>query len=115
MRALHELKNLILDEIDKVTQKGDITPNELESMNYAADIIKDIDHIMGEDEGHSERGYVSYDNSYRRGRDARTGRYVSRDSSYDEMMSKLDRMRSNAPDERTRRMVDKWMDEAERY
>jgi len=110
MRALHELKNLILDEIDKVNQKGDITPNELESMNYAVDIIKDIDHIMGEDEGHSERGY-----SYRRGRDARTGRYISRDSSYDDMINKLDRMRSNAPDERTRRMIDRWVDEADRY
>lgn len=111
MRALKELKNLILSEIDKVNQKNDLTPGELESMYYAVDTLKCIDEVTGESGGYSER---SYDSSYRRGRDQRTGRYVSRDGSYDSydaMMSRLEDMRSNASNPHTRRMVDRWMDE----
>jgi hypothetical protein len=116
MRALKELKELILSEVDKVNQKNDITPGELETMYYAVDIIKDIDEILG-DNGHSERGYITYNGaSYRRGRDRDTGRYVSRDgsyNSYDRMISRLEDMRSHATDEHTKRMVDRWMDEME--
>lgn len=110
MRALHELKELMLSEVDKVVQRGDISPSELESMNYAVDIIKDICEIT-EDKGHSSRGYMTYDGaSYRRGRDRDTGRYVSRD----DMVSKLEDMRSHSMDEQSRRMLDRWIDEADR-
>lgn len=60
--------------------------------------------------------------SYRRGRDARTGRYVSRDGhSYnysrdearDRMFEKLERMKADATDERTRQAIDRCMDEIE--
>ena len=114
MRALKELKELILSEIDKVNQKNDLSSSELQNVYYAVDVIKDIDEITG-DSGYSERGSYS---SYRRGRDRDTGRYVSRDgryNSYESMMSHLQDMRSNASDPDTRRMVDKWMDEIERY
>ena len=112
MRALKELKELILSEIDKVNQKNDLSSSELQNMYYAVDVIKDIDEITGDEGGYSERS------SYRRGRDRDTGRYVSRDgryNSYESMMSHLEDMRSNASDPDTRRMVDKWIDEAERY
>lgn len=110
MRALYDLKELMLSEVDKVVQRNDLTMNDLECMNYAVDIIKDICEIT-EESGRSNRGYMTYDGaSYRRGRDRETGRYVSRD----DMMDRLEDMRSHATDEHTRRMVDKWMDEAER-
>lgn len=110
MRALHELKDLMLSEVDKVVQHNDITPSELETMNYVVDIIKDICEIT-EDKGHSERGYMTYDGaSYRRGRDRETGRYVSRD----DMVDRLEDMRSHSMDEHSRRMLDRWIDEAER-
>lgn len=109
MRALKELKHRMLSEIDDINSKSEISPNDLESLYYAVDIVKDVCEIM-EDDGYSRR--ESYDNSYRRGRDADTGRYVSRNS-YDDMVSRLESMRSNAMDERERLMVDRWLDEAE--
>lgn len=57
-----------------------------------------------------------FEGSYRRGRDPETGRYVSRDErpmSYDAMVSRLEQMRSNATNEQSRRMLDRWIDEAE--
>lgn len=146
MKALEDLKEILEDELKKITKKGDITPTELENAYKATDILKDIETIkamesQGKEEGQqsqrqdgnysqysqnsymhpysmadgnmgnqSQRNYSgtsmpyaydnmnraggsydggSYDNysqeqSYRRGRDARTGRYVSRDNrSYD--------------------------------
>jgi hypothetical protein len=70
-----------------------------------------------DDDGYSRRMSYDYDNgsSYRRGRDRETGRYVSRDGSYDNMMSRLESMRSNAMDENERRMIDRWMNEVERH
>lgn len=144
MKALEDLKEILEDELKKITKKGDITPTELENAYKATDILKDIETIKAmekqskEDDQYSQRqgersynysqnsymhpysmadgnmgnqsqqnqgGYsgtpmsYAYDNmsraggsyenysqeqSYRRGRDARTGRYVSRDNrSYD--------------------------------
>ena len=98
MKALHELKEMLCKEIEKVTVKDAITPAEIEALYKVVDIIKDIDTIeameeYGEDDGYSERGYsrrgysrrdgsygYSEEGSYRRGRDSRTGRYVSRDN-----------------------------------
>ena len=139
MKALEDLKELIESEIKKINKKGDLTPAELESMSYAVDIIKDIDEICGDSEmqdGYSNgmshgRNYPMYHDewhdgaSYRRGRDARTGRYVSRDGySYndrysrdearDRMFDKLEHMRETAPDARTRDAIDRCMDELER-
>ena len=74
MKALEDLKELLVDQIKKVTKKGDITPNELENMYKAVDIIKDISTIKAmekaekEEEEYSQRGYsrdrYSRDGSY---------------------------------------------------
>jgi hypothetical protein len=116
MRALKELKHRMMTEIDDMNQKSDLSPNDLESLSYAVDIVKDVCEIM-DDDGYSRRMSYDYDNgsSYRRGRDRETGRYVSRDGSYDNMMSRLESMRSNAMDENERRMIDRWMNEVERH
>ena len=111
MRALKEAKHRMLSEIDDIIQKQELSPNDLESLSYAVDIVKDVCEVM-DDDGYSRRGsYNSYDDggSYRRGRDRETGRYVSRD----DMVSRLESMRSNAMDERERRMLDRWIDEAD--
>ena len=95
MKALHDLKKMLEKEIEKVTSKNEIAPAEIEALYKVIDIIKDIDTIKAMEEygeeyddeyserGYSRRGYSrrgSYENSYRRGRDSRTGRYVSRDN-----------------------------------
>ena len=151
MKALHGMRDVLEEQIKKISMKGDaISPQELDNAYKAVDIIKDIDTIeamkeakeqemqggysqdfsygnsrrpyfhmypRGSYEGEGSYGsYGSYNDSYdmsrgnyndgqsnarrgrdgdndgrysedysqRRGRDARTGRYVSRDAgSYD--------------------------------
>lgn len=45
MKALTDLKEILEDQVKKITKKGDITPAELTNMNMAVDIIKDIGTI----------------------------------------------------------------------
>ena len=45
MKALEDLKEILEDQVKKITKKGDITPAELTNMNMAVDIIKDIGTI----------------------------------------------------------------------
>lgn len=83
MRAIIDLKYLLEEELEKIVRKGDITPTELERLDKAVDIIKDIETICAmkeynyqeEEEGYSG-GYPmyardgrggSYEGSYRRG------------------------------------------------
>lgn len=141
MKALHELKSMLEKEIGKITAKNDITAADVEVAYKVVDIIKDIDTIKameeyGDDEEYSERGYSrrgrSMRGSYemddgwsgRRGRDARTGRYVSRyngsyrgsyrgysrDDAKDEMMDKLEEAMESATTEHERMLIRKCME-----
>lgn len=100
MDALMNLKKVLEGQIEEITKKNDISPTELERLDKAVDIIKDIETICAmkdysyeeEDMGYSGRypRYMrdemprrSYDmweggSSYRRGRDS-MGRYTSRE------------------------------------
>lgn len=95
MDALNNLKYVLEKEIDNISKKNDISPTELERLDKAVDIIKDIETICAmkgydyemDDQGYfgrypyyprSMNGYSYGDQSYRRGRDA-MGRYTSRD------------------------------------
>lgn len=83
MRAIMDLKYLLEEELEKIVRKGDITPTELERLDKAVDIIKDIETICAMKEYNyqeDEEGYSgghpmymrdgrggSYEGSYRRG------------------------------------------------
>lgn len=45
MKAIMDLKQLLEEELEKIVRKGDITPVELERLDKAVDIIKDIETI----------------------------------------------------------------------
>lgn len=95
MRSLDKLKRLLEKEIDEITAKDEVSPTELERLDKAVDIIKDIETICamkeyGEEEDYGYSGRRSYyptmpmsyeGQSYRRGRDS-MGRYASRDDGY---------------------------------
>lgn len=100
MDALMNLKKVLEEQIEEIVKKNDISPAELERLDKAVDIIKDIETICAmknysyeeEDMGYSGRyPYYMRDEmprrsrdmwdsqaSYRRGRDA-MGRYTSRE------------------------------------
>lgn len=93
-------------------------------------------HSQDNDMSHRESYDRSYDNAYdgaydgaydasndysnRRGRDARTGRYVSRDSGYsramdkERMIGKLEDMMDDAPSEKERRVLQQCVNKLER-
>ena len=59
MRAMHELKEMLCKEIDKIAKKGELSAGSLETVHKLTDTVKNIDKIMmleGEEDGYSERG-----------------------------------------------------------
>lgn len=74
MRILMDLEQLLKEQIEQIIRKGDVTPVELERLDDAIDIIKDIETICAmkeygyqeEEGGYSER-YPYYARSRRGG------------------------------------------------
>ena len=137
MRALKELKEMLEDDVRKITKKGDITPDELNSVYKAVDIIKDVETIMAmrEHGDYSQDGsygsynsynnmsnrasYNSYDGSYaRRGRDGdNDGRYnesrdnYSRHTDREQMIQKLEQMMQTAQTDEQRKAIRRCIEE----
>lgn len=85
MEVLYKFEDLLLDEIESLVEKRDLSPTEIERGKMAVCAIKEIEEAMAmsrySGDEYSEAGR-SYDNmSGARGRSARTGRYISNDSS----------------------------------
>lgn len=168
-----QLKDLLDDQICKILKKGDITPQELDSLYKASAIMLDMETeqamkgsekndeyemshrgsygmngqsnhypwFMRHDNDMSYRGNSyrmpmshsmdtynhAYDGAYagaydasqeneyseRRGRSARTGRYVSRDSEKERMLNKLEDMMEDATTEKQRRALQQCIDKLE--
>lgn len=135
-RYMENLKEMLCDELDKITKEGKLTATNLDVIDKLTHSIKSIATITAmDDSGYSGEGsyrgsyrgefegatgpYAGDGGSYRRGRSATTGRYISRasgrsysmDYSRDGMREKLEELMEEAPDEKTRqelqRLVDK--------
>jgi hypothetical protein len=97
-KTLDELNGLIEKELRKMVDKGDLSANELQAAEKAVCLME---KIIGLEEGTYSQasygrsyGYMNHmdrmmdDASYERGRSPRTGRYVSRDGSYNYSMNR---------------------------
>jgi hypothetical protein len=123
MHELYELKELLCKELEEIGGKGELTAGSLETVDTLAHALKNIDKIIEskEDEEYSGRYYDgSYNRSYARGRtNARRdsmGRY-SREGYSRAAGDMADRMRSmaaEAPDETTRREMERMADKMEK-
>lgn len=54
------IKELVIRELDKIADKGSLTPQELHNVYEAYDVLKDICEVKERDSmsgGYSERGY----------------------------------------------------------
>ena len=85
MQKMEELREMLCEELEKITKKGELSAGSLDVVDKLTHSIKSIDTIMAmEDSGYSnESGY-----SYARGRGRNTrrdsmGRYSSRGGSYE--------------------------------
>lgn len=62
MRVLHEICNILEDELEDITKQGDITRQDLEIVDKSVDIIKDVETIkaMREYDGYTrDDGYTN--------------------------------------------------------
>ncbi len=126
MESLNNLRSMVVKEINKIVEKGNLTETELKNAKCAIEVIEKINHIERNedpDDEYSQRGYYvkQWDepfgmhgnygdqNSYARGRNMRTGRYMSRDNGYsgdqEYMMHNLEMAMNEAGSEQERRMI----------
>ena len=93
MKVLYEIKDMLEDELKKISKKEDITAMDLENIYKMVDIVKDITTVdamhKAEQEGYSRdysRGYSEdYANNYGyRSNDGRRGRGGDADGRYSE-------------------------------
>jgi len=110
MHKLEELKEMLCEELEEYASKEKLDMGGLEIVDKLAHAIKNIDKILNSDgysEGRLHYGYndASYRNYSSRGRKRDSmGRYA-RDNMYDE----LSRLAEDAPDEMTRRKLERLM------
>lgn len=119
MEYMHELKEMLCDELEDIVQKGELTAGSLDTVDKLTHSIKSIATIMamedsdysydyGGNMGGSYRGgsyaqrrdsmgrYSRRGGSYARG--GRRGGY-SRDGEHDKMIEKLERMMEQTTDQ----------------
>ena len=100
MDKMTELYDILCDELEKITEKGELTAGSLDAVDKIVDIMKDM-----EDMGYSGMGrsYDMYNRSYARRRDS-MGRY-----SRDEFKDRLEDVMRSAPNEKTRKELERLM------
>lgn len=132
MAKMEELREMLCEELDKITKKGELSAGSLDVVDKLTHSIKSIDTILAmEDAGYSSDDYTMRGNSYARGRGSNArrdsmGRYSSdnysmrggrsgemgRNYSYDDEMNnlreQLEDMERMAKDEESKRMIRQW-------
>ena len=134
MKAIENLRDMLCKELEEITMKGGLTAGDLDTVDKLTHSIKSIDTIMAmenpdsyRDGGNMRDGYYDGGNysrnysprgrgSYAR-RDSR-GRYMRdsrmyRDSGKAHMVQMLQDMMEDAPDEKTRRVIDNALNQIE--
>lgn len=126
MHEIHELKEMLCEELEKYGAKGDLSAGELEIVDKLAHTVKNLGKIIEMyDEEEEYSGNMSYQRGNRgssyargRGRNARRdsmGRYSSEGYSRaaEDMKDQLRRLMEQAPNEMTRRELEKLVERME--
>ena len=131
MHELHELKEMLMDEIRAITKKGELTAGSLDTVDKLLNSIKNACKIVMYDEYRDESGYSNegemhyvrgkqgggYSNARggqrrdSRGRYSREGRYSYADS--DEKIELLRDMMNEVSTEEEKRVIRKLIREME--
>ena len=128
MHELHELKEMLCDELDKITKKGELSAGSLDAVDKLTHSIKSIDTIIAM-EGYSEDDMMNNrGGSYARGRKRDSmGRYsrdnyvrgsynrggYSRDEEMENLKMELHEILENAGSEEERKMIRRWIKQIE--
>lgn len=120
MEYMHELKEMLCEELEKIAREGELTAGSLETIDKLTHSIKSIATIMAmEDSGYS-RDYVDKYRgaSYAQRRDSmgrysrRGGSYArgrggySRDEEIDKMVAKLEKMVEKTEDPNVKQAIE---------
>lgn len=114
MHKLHELKEMLCEELEEYGSKGKLDVGSLDVVDKLAHAIKNIDKIIeAKDEySYADRRGMRYDNSYAR-RDS-MGRYSRRDGysrDENEFRMELKELIEDAPNERIKMKMKEVMSE----
>lgn len=134
MHKMEELKEMLCEELDKITKKGELSAGSLDAVDKLTHSIKSIATIMAMEEAQDDGGYSGArgrgsnarrdsmgrysreGRSYAGGRGgqsyARGGGY-SRDDAMEELVEQLRELEMNVGDEQSRRMIQKWIKQIE--
>lgn len=124
MKVLDHIEDMLCDELEEIAKKNDLSMNNLDIIDTAVDVLKDIKTIHAMDQEYPSEGYSQgyygrmpiymYDDgmtgsSYARGRGANAardsrGRYISRGYSGD-TKDELQRLMDTAKDDREREAI----------
>ena len=119
MHKMEELRDMLCDELDKITSKGELSAGSLDIVDKLTHSIKSIDTIIAmEDAGYSNESGYSYARG--RGRYAKRdsmGRYsnrgYSRDDAREDLAMELKEIKRDTKDPEMSRMIDHWMKQLE--
>lgn len=127
LNELHELCDTLSRELGEANEKirqggGKLSGSDLDYVDKLTHALKSIKATIAmiETEGNSfDDGRSYYGGSYARGRGSRArrdsmGRYSSRYSRDDHMISELHDLMNQAPDENTRKEFDRFIEKIER-
>ena len=118
MHKMEELREMLCEELETITKKGELSAGSLDAIDKLTHSIKSIDTIM------AMEGYSGDDYSYARGRNAKRdsmGRYSREyrprhDYSYgrysgdamETLKHHLDELEDEVSDEKSRKMIKEW-------
>lgn len=135
MHEMYKLKDMLCEELEKITKKGELSAGSLDAVDKLTHSIKSIDTIIAMEE-YSEDDGMTYEGSYARGgkggnrgnsyargrkRDS-MGRYsrdsyrdgygnggYSREEEMDNLKMELQGLLEDAENEEERKMIRKWI------
>lgn len=119
MKTYHDLKDMLCEELDEITRKGELTAGSLDTVDKLTHSIKSLETIIAMNEAQDgESGYYPYmGRSYQRrdmrGRYSRDNRGYSRDDSRDSMIHELREIMQDAPDDHTKKRFQSFIRELE--
>lgn len=121
MEKLYELYDMLCEELEELTEKGELTAGSLEVAEKITETMKNIGKIADSDmySGDYRHDIGSYDGSYERGGRsyARGGSYARRDSrgrysreggySRHDIVEQLEDIMHSAPNEKSRKEIER--------
>ena len=114
MHDIRNLKDMLCSELEEYGRKGEMTAGSLDVVDKLAHAVKNLNKILEHEEGYSNGSYRgTYKGSYAR-RDSR-GRYSSDGYSRaaEDITSQLRSMIEQAPNDMTKRELEKLVEKME--